>query len=123
MDINYEKRRKPNFEYNPEKERLLLEYIDWYLRENGCETGKYITDKGSYIFGIKLRHVGTVYMNYFTSVSTFVTMIEESRNKFLEEMGRLNADLSSVRLQPMEWSMNKPIIVENPEPYVFNWEC
>jgi hypothetical protein len=121
MDINFEKKRNPNFEYNPDKERLLEDYIDWYLRENGCETAKYITDKGSYIFGIKLRHVGTVYMNYFISVSTFMGMVEESRDKFLEEMRRLNADLSSVRLQPIEWSIRKPIIVENPEPFVFNW--
>lgn len=128
IDIKWKKRFNPNYEYIPDEYDLLKEYIYWLLSQNSCETGIYITDKGSYIFGIKLEDVGTVYKNKFTSVSSLVTMITQARSKFLEEMSRLGADLSRIQLQPMEWPNDPddekwgPIFVENPEPFVFTWD-
>jgi hypothetical protein len=126
--LNGKEGYNPNYEYVPDEYDLLKEYIEWLLNINGCETGIYITDKGSYIFGIKFKDVGTVYKNKFTSVSSLVTMITEGRAKFLEEMSRLGADLSRIQLQPMEWPNDEenekwgPIFVENPEPMVFTWD-
>jgi hypothetical protein len=127
--IKCRKKHNPNYEYVPEKYDLLEEYIHWCLEQNNCETGMYITDKGSYIFGIKFQDIGTVYHNKFTSVSSLVTMITEANVKFMDEMSRLGADLTRIQLQPMEWPNDEddekwgPIFIDNVvEPFVFTWD-
>lgn len=96
---------------------IILKEMNNYLKTSSTDIKIFPTDKGQYIFGYEIKEPSNVW-NKFINVDNFVILIMNLKNKFLEEMTILNADLSEVTLEFMECSIKDRIKVKNPIPYI-----
>jgi len=98
-------------------DNIILKEMNEYLKTSSTDIKIFPTDKGQYIFGYEIKEPSNVW-NKFINVDNFVILIMNLKNKFLEEMTILNADLSEVTLEFMECSIKDRIKVKNPIPYI-----
>ena len=98
-------------------DNIILKEMNKYLETSSTEIKIFPTDKGQYIFGYEIKEPSNVWSK-FINVDNFVILIMNLKNKFLEEMTILNADLSEVTLEFMEGSIKDRIKVKNPIPYI-----
>lgn len=98
-------------------DNIILNEMNEYLGTYSTGIRIFPTDKGQYIVGYEIKEPSNVW-NKFINVDNFVILIMNLKNKFLEEMTILNADLGEVTLEFMEGSVKDKIKVKNPIPYI-----
>lgn len=117
INVDFEaERRRPFCGWYPG-----FDLIENWLQQQHTNIGIHDTDKGQVILGYEIDDVSGLAGNVYTLVTAqdVINTLERFQTVFKEEMESLGADLSEVKLYPME---SEHIVVKNPQPYMVLWK-